>query len=204
MRYAVWGLRCCRGSRSQPRGRSKCDDFDDEYRRAWLVSDLSCTKIFWMAGFPVDEPGVLLRSAPLVAKKNSAHFARNKAWSDYAALTYAPKGGEIVMTSNFETQNALTVQDHYQPPAVDSFDYDEPGASPIRGGNAKFDAGAFFVGKEKTLLAPERRFIVLDKAAGWVFLKAGCPAEYLMQSPGQPQPERPECGEEADWPLDLE
>ena len=57
--------------------------------------------------------------------------------------------------------------------------------------------------KRKTLLAPERRFIVLDKASGWVFLKAGCPAEYLMQSPGQPKPERPECGEEADWPLDL-
>ena len=105
--------------------------------------------------------------------------------------------------SNFETQNALVTQDHYQPPAVDSFDYDEPGASPIRGGNSKFDAGAYFVGKEKSLLAPERRFIVLDKASGWVFLKAGCPAEYLMQSPGQQKPERPECGEEADWPLDL-
>jgi hypothetical protein len=107
------------------------------------------------------------------------------------------------MTHNFDTSNALTVQDHYQPPAVDSFDYDDAGASPIRGGNAKFDAGAYFVGKEKTLLAPERRFIVLDKAAGWVFLKAGSPAEYLMQAPGGPQPERPECGEESDWPLDL-
>jgi hypothetical protein len=107
------------------------------------------------------------------------------------------------MTSNFETSNALTVQDHYQPPAVDSFDYDDPSASPIRGGNAKFDAGAYFVGKEKTLLAPERQFIALDKSAGWVFLKAGCPAEYVMQSPGQPKPERPDCGEEADWPLDL-
>ena len=74
------------------------------------------------------------------------------------------------MTHNFETQNALvTVQDHYQPPAVDSFDYDEPGASPIRGGNAKFDAGAYFVGKEKTLLTPERRFIALDKAAAGYF-----------------------------------
>ena len=107
------------------------------------------------------------------------------------------------MTHNFDTSNALTVQDHYQPPAVDGFDYDEPGASPVRGGNCKFDAGAYFVGKEKTLLAPERRFIVLDKTAGWVFLKAGCPAEYLMQTPGKPLPARPECGEEADWPLDL-
>jgi hypothetical protein len=105
--------------------------------------------------------------------------------------------------SNFENQNALVTQDHYQPRAVDNFDYDEPGASPIRGGNAKFDAGAYFVGKEKTLLAPERRFIALDKSAGWVFLKAGCPAEYVMQAAGQPKPERPECGEEADWPLDL-
>ena len=56
--------------------------------------------------------------------------------------------------------NALTVQDYNAPTAYDLFDYDDPNASPIRGGNAKFDAGAYFVGKEKTLLAPERRFIV--------------------------------------------
>ena len=107
------------------------------------------------------------------------------------------------MTLDFETENALTVYQDHQPRAVDNFDYEEPGASPVRGGHAKFDAGAYFVGKEKNLIAPERRFIALDKAAGWVFLKAGCPAEYLMQSPGQPKPERPECGVEADWPLDL-
>ena len=107
------------------------------------------------------------------------------------------------MNSNFETENALTVYQDHQPRAVDNFDYDEPGASPIRGGNAKFDAGAYFVGKEKTLLAPERQFIVLDKAAGWQFLKKDCPAEYLVQTPGGPKPERPECGDEADWPIDL-
>ena len=107
--------------------------------------------------------------------------------------------------SNFENQNALVTQDHYQPPAVDSFDYDEPGASPIRGGNVKFDGGAYFVGKEKTLVEPERRFIALDKAAGWVYLKKGCTAEYLMQTPGKlPLPERPDCGDESDWPVGLD
>ena len=81
------------------------------------------------------------------------------------------------MTSNFETQNALTVQDHYQTPAVagDAFDYDDPSASPVRGGNAKFDAGAYFIGKEKTLIQPDRRFVVIDKASGWLFLKKIAP-----------------------------
>ena len=109
------------------------------------------------------------------------------------------------MTSNFDTSNALTVQDHYQiPAAVDNFDYDEPGASPIRGGNVKFDGGAYFVGKEKTLVEPERRFIVLDKASGWQFLEKDCPAEWVMQASGKPQPERPECGDQSEWPVGLD
>jgi hypothetical protein len=105
--------------------------------------------------------------------------------------------------SNFENQNALTVQNHYQAPAIDAFDRDDPDASPIRGGNVKFDGGAYFVGKEKTLLAPERRFIVLDKAAGWLYLMKDHPATWVMQVAGQPKPERPECGDESTWPLDL-
>jgi hypothetical protein len=99
----------------------------------------------------------------------------------------------------------LHSQDHYQTPAVagEAFDYDDPSASPVRGGNAKFDAGAYFVGKEKTLIQPDRRFVVIDKASGWQFLKKDCPAEWVMATPGQPAPERPECGDESDWPLDL-
>ena len=129
---------------------------------------------------------------------------RGIAFENCLGGSYYGRKARNVMTSNFETSNELTVYQDHQPRAVDSFDYDEPGASPIRGGNAKFDAGAYFVGKEKTLLAPERRFIALDKAPGWVFLKKGCPAEYLMQVPGQPKPERPDCGDEADWPIGLD
>jgi hypothetical protein len=37
------------------------------------------------------------------------------------------------MTSNIETSNALTVQNHYQAPAIDAFDHDDPAVSPVRG-----------------------------------------------------------------------
>jgi hypothetical protein len=107
--------------------------------------------------------------------------------------------------SNAETQNALVTQDHYSTPAIvgDEFDRDEPDASPVRGGEAKFVDGVYVVGREKTPLDTERQYAVLDKAGGWVFLKKGCQPQYLMQAPGAPKPERPECGTEADWPLDL-
>ena len=71
--------------------------------------------------------------------------------------------------------NALTVQDYNAPTAYDAFEHDDPDASPIRGGNAKFDAGAYFIGKEKTLIQPDRRFVVIDKASGWLFLKKIAP-----------------------------
>jgi hypothetical protein len=100
--------------------------------------------------------------------------------------------------------NALTVQDYNAPTAYDSFDHDEPGASPIRGGNFKFDGGAYFTGKEKTLVDPARRFIVLDKAQGWQFLKKDCPAEWVMHIAGTPKPDRPNCGDESDWPVGLD
>jgi hypothetical protein len=46
------------------------------------------------------------------------------------------------MTSNYDTSNALTVQDHYQAPAVagDGFDYDDPSASPVRGAQSSTPA----------------------------------------------------------------
>ena len=108
------------------------------------------------------------------------------------------------MTSNLETSNALTVQDYYQPPAVDNFDRDDPAASPIRGGNVKFDGGGYFVGKEKAPVETgRRRFIALDKASGWQFLKKDCPAEWVMHSPGTPRPDQPEC-DELTWPIGLD
>jgi hypothetical protein len=45
--------------------------------------------------------------------------------------------------------------------------------------------------------------VVIDKASGWQFLKKDCPAEWVMATPGQPAPERSECGDESDWPVDL-
>jgi hypothetical protein len=103
------------------------------------------------------------------------------------------------------TSNALTVQDHYHAPVVgDAFDQEDPDASPIRGGNTKFDAGAYFIGKEKTVVQPDRRFIALDKASGWQFLKKDCPAEWVMHTPGTPKPAMPECGDESTWPVGLD
>jgi hypothetical protein len=108
------------------------------------------------------------------------------------------------MTHNFETQNALVTQDHYQvPAAVDAFDHDDPDASPIRGGNAKFDGGLYYAGKEKTPVEKNRKFVVLNKAQGWQFLKKDCPAEWVMWNPGAPKPEQPECPEET-WPMGLD
>jgi hypothetical protein len=106
--------------------------------------------------------------------------------------------------SNFDTSNALTVQDHQAPFGVDNFGHDDPAESPVRGGNAKFDGGAYYVGKEKALIESERRFIVLDKASGWQFLKKDCPAEWVMHNPGAPKPDMPECGDESDWPVGLD
>jgi hypothetical protein len=105
------------------------------------------------------------------------------------------------MTSNIETSNALTVQNHSQ--AIDSFDQDDPTETPIRGGNAKFDGGGYFVGKEKTPVENNRRFVAYDKGAGWQFLKKDCPAEWVMWNPGAPKPEQPECPEET-WPMGLD
>jgi hypothetical protein len=104
--------------------------------------------------------------------------------------------------SNFETQNALTVQNYNAPTAVDAWDCDDPDASPIRGGNVKFADGPYVVGKEKTPLDPTRRFLALDKAGGWLFLKAGCSPEWVMHLPGTPKPERPES-DESTWPVGL-
>ena len=126
-----------------------------------------------------------------IAENCSAHY-------------YGPKDPNFVM-SNFENSNALTVVDGggYQPPIHDAFDQDDPTESPIRGGNAKFDGGGYFVGKEKTPVETNRRFVAYDKAAGWQFLKKDCPAEWVMHVPGTLKPEQPECPEDT-WPVGLD
>jgi hypothetical protein len=106
--------------------------------------------------------------------------------------------------SNFETSNELTVQDHYAPTAYDSFDHDDPDQSPIRGGDYRFDAGAYFTGKAKTPIEAGQRFIATDKAAGWLYLMKGESPQWLMHEPGTTKPERPECGDESTWPLGLD
>jgi hypothetical protein len=99
--------------------------------------------------------------------------------------------------------NALaTITDHHSP-AADNFDYDDPSASPVRGSNVKFDSGAYYSGKEKTLVEPGRRFVVLDRAEGWQFLKKDCPAEWVMRGAGQHKPDQPEC-DESTWPMGLD
>jgi hypothetical protein len=39
---------------------------------------------------------------------------------------------------------------------------------------------AAVVGKEKVPVETNRRFVALDKASGWQFLKKDCPAEWVM------------------------
>jgi len=101
------------------------------------------------------------------------------------------------------TSNALKPIDD-TPTAIDNFDYDDPSASPIRGAHGKFDNAEYYTGKEKTRIEDGRRFVVLDKASGFVFLKKGCQPEYLMHIAGKPKPERPACGDESDWPIGLD
>ena len=88
-------------------------------------------------------------------------------------------------------------------PSVDNWDMAGDELSPIRGLNLKFDNGAFFVGKEKKPLDDDsRRFIALDFAEGWQFLKKDCPAEYLMRKSGEAKPTQPVAAE-SEWPKDL-
>jgi hypothetical protein len=44
-------------------------------------------------------------------------------------------------------------------------------ANPMKGmQNASFDNGAFFTGKEKSLVQPEKQFIAIDVREGYMFL----------------------------------
>jgi len=106
-----------------------------------------------------------------------------------------------------ETQNALTVVKDQLPATADGFDAAAADSSdkPMKGQMVKFDSGAFFLGKEKNLLKDtDRRFIAMDTASGWQFLKKDCPAEYSMRTIGEPKPPRPDSyADESEWPDDL-
>ena len=87
-------------------------------------------------------------------------------------------------------------------PPTDNWDTAGDEMSPVRGPNIKFDAGAFFIGKEKTLIEPGRKFVVTDRAEGWQFLKKDCQPEWVMRTPSEPKPERPFATEDT-WPIGL-
>jgi hypothetical protein len=95
--------------------------------------------------------------------------------------------------------NAVTL---HAPTQVDNWDSAGDELSPVRGNSLKFDGGAFFIGREKTLLKETKQFIVVDRGEGWLFLKKGCAAEYIMRAPGAPRPAQPNVPER-EWPTDL-
>jgi hypothetical protein len=86
---------------------------------------------------------------------------------------------------------------------LDNWDAASDEISPVRGPNIKFDAGAFFTGKEKTPIDDDKKFIVIDRAEGWQFLKKDCPAEWVMRKAGEPKPEQPHA-DESTWPTGLD
>jgi hypothetical protein len=100
-----------------------------------------------------------------------------------------------------QMSNALTPYAHNAPP--DSWDSAGDEISPVRGPNIKFDAGAYFTGKEKTPIEDDKKFIVVDRAEGWQFLKKDCPAEWAMRKTGEPKPEQP-IADPSTWPIGLD
>ena len=94
---------------------------------------------------------------------------------------------------NAATQNALTPTTNNPVAITDGWDAqaNDSAASPMKGSSIKFDAGAYFIGREKTLIQPDRQFVAIDVREGWQFLKKDCPAEYSMRAVGGPKPPRP-------------
>lgn len=108
---------------------------------------------------------------------------------------------------NAETQNALTTTTSNLPANADGWDAaaNDSSASPAKGAGVKFDNGAYFVGREKTLVQPERQFVAIDVREGWLFLKKDCPAEYDMRPVGGPKPPRPASySDPSEWPDGLD
>jgi hypothetical protein len=106
---------------------------------------------------------------------------------------------------NAETQNALTTTTSN--PIADGWDAqaNDSAASPMKGGSIKFDNGAYFIGREKTLIQPDRQFVAIDVREGWLFLKKDCPAEYDMRAVGGPKPPRPSSySDPSEWPNGLD
>jgi len=111
------------------------------------------------------------------------------------------------MTMNAETQNALTTTTDNPVAVADGWDAqsNDSAASPMKGSSIKFDNGAYFIGREKTLIQPDRQFVAIDVREGWLFLKKDCPAEYDMRAVGGPKPPRPNSfSDPSEWPDGLD
>lgn len=88
---------------------------------------------------------------------------------------------------------------------TDNWDVAGDELSPMRGPSIRFDNGAFYTGREKTketLIDAGQKFVVLDRAEGWQFLKKDCPAEYLLRKPGEDKPAQPFV-DECEWRKNL-
>jgi hypothetical protein len=96
--------------------------------------------------------------------------------------------------------NALALKSDHA--SVDNWDSAGGELSPVRGNNIKFDNGAFFIGREKTLLKDVKQFVIVDRSEGWMFLKKDCPAEYVMRAQGATKPAQPVV-DQSEWPTDL-
>ena len=106
-----------------------------------------------------------------------------------------------------ETQSALTVVKDQLPANADGWDAAASDAAnkPMKGASIKFDNGNYFLGKEKTLISAGKRFVAVDIAQGWMFLKKDTPAEYVMRPIGGPKPPRPDSvADESEWPDGLD
>jgi hypothetical protein len=106
---------------------------------------------------------------------------------------------------NAETQNALTPTTNNLP--TDGWDAaaNDSSASPAKGSSIKFDGGAYFIGREKSLVDDSRQFVAIDIREGWLFLKKDCPAEYSMRAIDGPKPPRPSSfSDSIEWPDGLD
>jgi hypothetical protein len=106
---------------------------------------------------------------------------------------------------NAQTQNALTPATNN--PITDGWDAqaNDSSASPAKGSSIRFDGGAHFIGREKTLVEVGRQFVAIDIREGWLFLKKDCPAEYSMRAIDGPKPPRPQSfANPSEWPDGLD
>jgi hypothetical protein len=106
-----------------------------------------------------------------------------------------------------DTQNAVTVIKDQLPANIDGWDAAAADSAnkPMRGSSIKFDSGSYFIGKEKTLVKPDKRFVAMDLRQGWMFLKKDTPAEYVMRPIDGPKPPRPDSfADENEWPDALD